>query len=83
MENIEIGARNNLNVPIRLTLTKAGYNDDTTKILIVIGNKGVALKSYYSVCIDTDLPPNQEWEDIGSMCIDAKCTLSIKGKTEV
>ena len=79
MENIEISARNNLNVPIRLTLTNVGTNSEDAQILITIGEAGVKLSGFYSVCIDTDLPPKQEWEEIGTLNIDTRCKTSIRG----
>ncbi len=79
MEKIEISARNNLNVPIRLTLTNVGTNSEDARILITIGEAGVKLRDYYRVCIDTDLPPNQEWEGIGTLGIDTRCKASLIG----
>ena len=72
---MEVRARNNLHIPIRLTLTNSG---DT--ILITVGESGTALKDYYQVCIDTDLPPNRVWERVGSLDIESKYKLSIRGK---
>jgi len=79
MENIEISARNNLNVPIRLTLTNVGTNSEDARILITIGEAGTKLSGFYGVCIDTDLPPKQEWEEIGTLSIDTRCKASLRG----
>jgi len=79
MENIEISARNNLNVPIRLTLTNVGTNPEDSRILITIGEAGAKLSGYYRVCIDTDLPPGQDWEEIGNLSIDTKCKALLIG----
>jgi len=79
MENIKISARNNLNVPIRLTLTNVGLSGEDARILITIGEAGKKLSGYYRVCIDTDLPPNQEWEDIGTLSIETRCKVSLIG----
>ena len=79
MEKIEISARNNLNVPIRLTLTNVGTNSEDARILITIGEAGVKLSGFYGVCIDTDLPPKQEWEEIGTLSIDTRCKASLIG----
>ena len=79
MESIIIRARNNLGMPVRLTLTSSGYSEDY-QILITIGHEGVALKTYYGVCADTDLLPNKEWEEIGSLNINIKSRVSISGK---
>ena len=72
---MEIRARNNLHIPIRLTLTNSG---DT--ILITVGESGTVLKAFYQVCIDTDLLPNKVWERVGSLDIESKYKLSIRGK---
>lgn len=76
---VEISARNNLQIPIRLTLanTNDGKED---RILITIGKNGAALKSFYGICVDTDLPPNKDWEDIGSLEVENKYRLVICGK---
>ena len=79
MQNIEINARNNLNVPIRLTLTNVGTDREDARILITIGEAGTKLSDYYRVCIDTDLSPKQAWEEIGTLCIDTRCMASLKG----
>ena len=79
MEKITVSTRNNLKIPVRLTLTSVGYKNDDTRILITIGNEGAVLKNYYGVCIDTDLPPNQDWDDVGSLCIETKSKVSIEG----
>lgn len=79
MENIEISARNNLNVPIHLTLTNVGLHSEDARILITIGEAGTKLSGYYRECIDTDLPPKQEWEEIGTLSIDTRCKTSLKG----
>ncbi|MBA7661779.1 hypothetical protein ES703_69799 [subsurface metagenome] len=79
MEKVEISARNNLNVPIRLTLVNVGTNSEDARILITIGEAGVKLGGFYSVCIDTDLLPKQEWEEIGTLSIDTRCKTSIRG----
>ena len=75
---MEIRARNNLHIPIRLTLTNSG-----DRILITIGESKVALKDFYGVCIDTELLPNRVWEDVGSFEIKSEYRLSICGKKEV
>ena len=79
MENIEISARNNMNVPIRLTLTTVGISSEDDRILITIWESGVKLSGFYGVCIDTDLPPKQEWEEIGTLSIDTRCKVSLNG----
>lgn len=79
MENIPISARNNLKVPIRLTLTNVGISAEDTRILITIGEAGTKLSGFYRVCIDTDLPPNQEWEEIGTLSIETRCKTSLIG----
>ena len=76
MEAIAIRARNNLNIPVRLTLIRSGENEE---ILITIGEEGTTLKAYYSVCVDADIPPNKEWEEIGSLHIDTKSVVSFLG----
>lgn len=82
MEKITVSARNNLKIPIRLTLSNVSSGQDDACILITIGNEGAALKDFYRICIDTDILPNQDWDDVGSLCIDTKCKVSIEGKTE-
>ncbi len=79
MQNIEVSARNNLNVPIRLTLTVAGTRPEDTRILITVGPPGVKLSGFYSVCIDTDLHPNEDWGEIGTLSIETKCRASLRG----
>ena len=74
---MNIIARNNLPIPIRLTLTESNG-----EILITMGIKGVALKHFYSVCIDTDLSPNTTWEVVGSWELKTEYTLSLRGKEE-
>jgi len=75
MEKIDIGVRNNLKVPVRLTLTNNG------RILITIGEEGVTLKDYYRVCVDADISPNKEWQEVGSLYIDTKSEVSFEGTT--
>jgi len=75
---IGIRARNNLQIPIRLTLTNT--NVGAPEILITVGKRGAALKTFYGVCIDTDLLPNEEWEDIGSLDIKGEYRISIRGE---
>jgi len=71
-----IKARNNLPIPIRLTLTNSN-DEEQDRILITVGKQGIALKDFYRVCIDTDLLPNKEWEGIGSLDIEGKYIVSI------
>jgi len=79
MESIAIRARNNLDIPIRLTLTRTGYNDENDEILITIGEEGTTLKDYYRVCIDTDILPSKEWGEVGLLHIDTKSKVSFSG----
>ena len=72
---MEIGARNNLNIPIHLTLTNSG-----NRILITVGEGGTNLRDFYRVCIDANLSPNRVWEDVGSLEIENEYKLSICGK---
>ena len=78
MENINIRARNNLDVPVRLTLTNVRSRNEC-EILITVGQEGTALKDYYRVCVDTDLLPSEEWEEIGSLQIDTESKVSFAG----
>ena len=79
---IPIKIRNNLDHPIRLTVTisSSGRNDD--QILITVGQKGATLKQWYGVCIDRDLEPNKSWDDAGSLTIEPNYFLTIKGEEE-
>jgi len=79
MDNIEVSARNNLNVSVRITLVNAGTGPEDSRILITIGDPGVKLSGFYGVCIDTDLPPKNDWEEIGTLSINTKCKISLKG----
>ncbi len=82
MSDINIRARNNLDVPIRLTLTRLGHNDGNDEILIAVGEQGAGLNEYYRICIDTDVLPSKEWGEIGSLGLDMKPTVSFKGIPE-
>ncbi|MBU1173528.1 MAG: hypothetical protein KKD44_28505 [Proteobacteria bacterium] len=77
---VGILARNNLNIPLRLTITNVKDGRDEGNILITIGGEGVSLRSWYSICIDTDLSPNEDWQEIGSMQLEAKYNVSIRGE---
>ncbi len=79
MESVEISARNNLNLPVRLTLTNVGTNSEDARILITIGKAGVKLSGFYGVCIDADILPTQEWQKIGTLTIDTRCKTAIRG----
>jgi len=79
MEKIAIAARNNLNVPIRLTLTNVGYKHEDSRILITIGKEGATLKDYYRVCLDVDILPNDDWQEIGLLHIDTKTKVNFEG----
>lgn len=81
MQKTSISARNMLGIPIRLTLTEVSDGREDSRILITVGKEGAELKGYYRVCIDTDLPPGQDWDDIGLLCIDTKCKVSLEGQT--
>lgn len=81
MQSIIIRARNNLDVPIRLTLTNSGYGDNH-QILIAVGHDGTSLKGYYNICVDTDLLPDKEWREIGLLNMDTKTSVNFTGKTE-
>ena len=80
MKQIVISARNNLEIPIRLTLTNSGDKDDDCRILITVGVEGAVLKGFYGVCADTDLPPSEDWNDFGLLCIETKSKVSITGE---
>lgn len=82
MKPISIRARNNLGVPVRLTLTSVGLEHEQPEILITIGTKGVALSTYYRVCIDADIAPNNEWGEVGSLGIDTKYEISLTGNAK-
>jgi len=82
MENIKIEARNNLKIPVRLTLTNVGTSTEDTRILITIGEHGVKLSSFYGICIDTDLPPIKDWTQIGTLNIETKSKVSLTGLKE-
>jgi len=79
MESIPIRARNNLDIPIRLTLTRTGYNSENDEILVTVGEEGTALKDYYRICVDADISPNKEWKEVGSLYINTKSTVSLSG----
>jgi hypothetical protein len=79
MENIETRARNNLGVPVRLTFPISGASPEDSRILITVGPPGVKLSGFYGVCIDTDLQPNEDWEEIGVLNIKTKCYASLQG----
>jgi len=76
---IQIRARNNLPLPIRLTVVATNDGRNESDILITIGDKGASLKSFYGVCIDTDLRPNEDWQEIGNLNLEIKHRVSIKG----
>lgn len=80
---IRIEARNNLGVPIRLTLTSVNDGKNEDRILITIGKEGTALKSFYGVCIDTDLSLDQEWREVGSLDLETTYRVSISGNPSV
>ena len=73
---ITIRARNNLDIPARLTITVVG-NDE---ILITIGKEGTALRTFYGVCIDRDLAPGKEWDSVGRLGIESNYRISVKGE---
>lgn len=77
---IRIEARNNLNIPVRLTLVNVNDGKNQSRILITIGKEGVALRDFYTVCIDTNLPPEREWREIGSLSWEADYHVSLSGK---
>lgn len=79
MNNIIVRAKNNLDAPIRLTLTNSGYKNDH-QILITIGKEGTQLKDYYNICIDTDLPNCQEWVEVGHLNIETESRITLSGK---
>ena len=79
METIIIRARNNLDIPIRLTLTRS-VSQCESEILITVGHEGATLKDFYKVCVDTDLIPNQEWGQVGSLSISTKSNISFSGE---
>ncbi|HUX48998.1 MAG TPA: hypothetical protein VMV76_07600 [Dehalococcoidia bacterium] len=74
---INIRARNNLDIPVRLTITSTSVDQE---ILITIGSSGAKLKDYYNVCIDTDLAPSREWDDIGNLGIENNYRVSVKAE---
>ena len=76
---VGIEARNNLQIPIRLTVVNVGGGRDENRILITIGEEGVRLKGFYSVCIDADLPPTKEWSEVGELSFEPKYRISISG----
>lgn len=80
---IKIEARNNLNIPIRLTATNVNDGRNESRILITIGKEGVKLSGFYGVCIDVDLSPNEEWEEIGRMNLETEHRISISGIASV
>lgn len=82
MEKFSIEARNILNIPIRLMVTNVGLSHADSRILITIGPEGASLKSYYRVCIDTDISPDKEWQEIGSLYIETKSEVSLEGLNE-
>ena len=73
---MKIRARNNLDIPIRLTLT---VTHTESEILITIGEEGAKLAGFYSVCSDTDLLPAKEWQEIGSLDVENRYKVSIAG----
>ena len=74
MDSIEISAKNNFNVPVRLTLISEGK-----QILIIVGEAGVQLGEYWRICIDTDLLPGQERNVLGALHIDTSCRTFVVG----
>jgi len=74
--SFRVRARNNLDIPIRLTITQS------SEILITIGKKGASLKQYYLACIDADLPPSQDWEEVGQLDIKTKHFVSFRGRED-
>jgi len=80
--SFSVEARNNLKIPIRLTVTALNkiVNRTAPQILITIGEKGTSLKNFYLTCIDVDLPPKQEeWEKVGVLEVLSDPKISIKG----
>lgn len=75
--NYTIRARNSLDVPIRLTITNSNE-----QILITIGHEEAALKDFYLVCVDTDLLPGKEWQEIGLLNISMKSQIAFQAKAE-
>ena len=73
-----IKARNNLHIPIRLTLTNASDGKHGI-ILITVGEGGTALKDFYRVCIDMDLSPNKTWEEVGELKIENDYKIAVCG----
>lgn len=80
--SFQISARNNLDIPIRLTVISHNkiHGSKDSRILITIGEEGATLKSYYSVCVDADVPPTQDWEGVGVLEVTCDPKVSIKGE---
>lgn len=81
METIVIKARNNLGIPVRLTITNSGYTDES-QIRITIGKEGVKLAEYYRVCVEADILPSGEWGEVGALNIKTKSTVSFNGNSQ-
>lgn len=79
MEKISIEARNNLDIPIRLSIIITGGGREESRILVTIGSEGASLRSYFRICIDADIIPTNEWQEVGSLAIDTKSHISVLG----
>ena len=62
-----IWIKNNLEIPVRITINASNKLEGRIEpeIRIIVGKEGVSLKSYFNVCIDSDVQPNEEWEEVG------------------
>lgn len=75
---LPINIRNMGKHPVRITITVSSDGREHDEILITLGEKGKSLKGYYGVyCIDKDLEPNSEWENVGILNIESKYKLRI------
>ena len=77
---IQIEARNNLNIPVRLTITNANDGRNQNRILVTIGKEGTTLREFHTVCIDADLPVDEEWQEVGGLNLEADYHISVSGK---
>lgn len=77
-----VGVRNNLDIPVRITIFAHNKSSGGSgpQILITVGEEGVTLKSYYGICIDSDVHPNEEWEDVGVLEVLNEPRIKVVGK---
>lgn len=80
-EKVEIRARSTLNIPVRLTLAITQGGGDPAEILVTVSERGKSIKGVYGHnCADADLLPDKEWNDLGTLEIEARHNISISGK---